>query len=156
MVPSILEQLREQTRPAHLALENQPLLKNLLSTWLTQAEYAQLLMSMLVFYQSLESELIPAAEAILKRHPDPDYRYLPRAPLLANDCQVLGCASSNVSYPPFKLRLNKNGAYLLGVLYVIEGSTLGSRVIAEHLTQTLGINEESGASFFNIHRKGNS
>lgn len=152
----ILEQLRKQTRPAHVALEAQSLLQSLLSSRLTEAEYGQVLQSMLAFYQSLESELIPATAALLAQHPDPDYRYLPRAPLLANDCQALGCISPEVIHPPVTLRLGGSGAYLLGVLYVIEGSTQGGRFIARHLAHTLGISENSGASFFNIHRWDNS
>ncbi len=41
MKSEILEQLREQTRPAHLELENQALLKRLLSPEQTRAEYGQ-------------------------------------------------------------------------------------------------------------------
>lgn len=156
MGPLILEQLREQTRPAHLALEAQPSLKRLLSSRLTETEYGQLLQSMLAFYQSLESELVPAAAALLGRHPDPDYRYQPRAPLLANDCRDLGCATSGFIHPAVELRLADNEAYLLGVLYVIEGSTQGGRFIARHLAHTLGVSENSGASFFNIHQWDNS
>lgn len=152
----ILEQLREQTRPAHVALEAQSLLQRLLSSGLTEAQYVQLLQSMLAFYQSLESELVPATAELLARHPDPDYRYLPRAPLLDNDCRALGCHSPGVIYPTVKLPLDGSDAYLLGVLYVIEGSTQGGRLISRHLTHTLGVSENSGASFFNIHRRDNS
>ncbi|NMT64814.1 biliverdin-producing heme oxygenase [Marinobacter orientalis] len=154
--PAILKQLREETRPAHLALESQPLMKRLLSSRLTAMEYGQLIQSMLAFYQALESQLAPATAALLERHPDPNYRYLPRAPLLANDCRALGCDSSGLMRGPTELRLDGSGAYLLGVLYVIEGSTQGGRFIAKHLAQTLGLNENSGASFFNIHQWNNS
>ncbi|MGM0481905.1 MAG: biliverdin-producing heme oxygenase [Pseudomonadota bacterium] len=156
MGQSILEQLREQTRPAHAALEAQALLQRLLSSQLTEREYGQLLQSMLAFYQSLESELIPATAALLARHPDPDYRYLPRAPLLANDCRALGFDSRDVNHSPVSPRLDGSGVYLLGVLYVIEGSSQGGRLIARHLDHTLGIKQNSGASFFNIHRWDNS
>ena len=153
---SILEQLRKQTRPAHVALEAHSLLQSLLSSRLTKVEYGQLLQSMLAFYQSLESELVPATRALLARHPDPDYRYLPRSSLLANDCRALGGDSPGVVHRPVTLRLDGSGAYLLGVLYVIEGSTQGGRLIARHLADTLGVSEDSGASFFNIHRWDNS
>lgn len=156
MGPSVLEQLREQTRPAHLALEAQPLLKRLLSNSLTVTEYSRILQSMLAFYRSLESELVPAAAALLRRHPDPDYRYLPRAPLLVNDCRALDCATSGFIEPPAELRLEGSGACLSGVLYVIEGSTQGGKFIARHLSRTLGISENSGASFFHSDRREDS
>lgn len=152
MGPSILEQLRGQTWPAHLALEAQPLLRNLLSSQLTEAEYSQLLHAFLAFYQSLERELIPATAALLRRYPDRNYRYLPRAPFLANDCQALSRSSPDLPHHPIEVRLNDDGINLLGVLYVIEGATQGGRVIARHLADTLGVSERSGASFFNIHQ----
>jgi heme oxygenase len=37
----------------------------------------------------------------------------------------------------------------LGCLYVLEGSALGSQIIARHLRETLDLGERSGASFFN-------
>lgn len=152
----ILEQLREQTRSAHLALEAQPLLKGLLSSQLAATEYGQLLQSMLAFYQPLESKLVPATAALLGRHPNPDYQYLPRAPLLIDDCRVLGIDAPELIDIPAKFQLEGSAAYMLGVLYVIEGSTQGGRYIANHLAHTLGVGERSGASFFNIHQESNS
>ncbi|QIB65452.1 biliverdin-producing heme oxygenase [Kineobactrum salinum] len=156
MHPPVLQQLREQTRPAHLALEAQPALKRLLSSRLTNREYGHLLQSMLAFYHSLESELIPATAALLERYPAADYRYLARAPLLASDCRALGHDSSGFTHSPIAFCLDGSAACLLGVLYVIEGSTQGGRLIARHLSDTLGVGRNSGASFFNIGRRDNS
>lgn len=152
----ILEQLREQTRPAHLALETQPILQRLLSSELTRTEYGHLLQAMLVFYQSLETELIPATETLLEQHPCPDYHYVPRLPLLIDDCQALGVATTGFNMPSKEFRLEGSGPYLLGVLYVIEGATQGGRLIARHLADTLGVSNNSGASFFNMHQWNNS
>lgn len=147
----ILAQLRVQTRPAHLALEAQPLLKALVSSQLTEPGYGRLIQAMLAFYQPLESKLIPAAAALLDRHPFPDYRYVPRAPLLADDCRALRIAPPGFIDFPRDLRLDDD-ACLLGALYVIEGSTQGGRLIAKHLARTLGVSDNAGASFFNLHR----
>jgi heme oxygenase len=38
--------------------------------------------------------------------------------------------------------------HLAGVLYVIEGSTLGGQIIVRHLERNLGLTRESGARFF--------
>lgn len=148
----LLEQLRKQTRPAHVALENQSLLKRLVSSQLNEAEYGQLLQAMLAFYQSLETNLIPATTALLRRHPDPHYRYLPRSPLLEADCRVLGLACCGCAYFPTESRLDADPAYLLGVLYVIEGSSQGGRLIARHLLDRFGMTADTGASYFHIHR----
>lgn len=152
MVASLLEQLREHTRPAHLALESHPLLQRLLSPRLTESEYGQVLQAFLTFYQRLEPALGPAAAALLKRHPSPDYSYSPRTAVLVDDCRALGIPFEGFVPHPIGLCLDGGDAQLLGVLYVIEGSTQGGRVIAKHLAQTLGVNEHSGARFFNRHR----
>lgn len=151
-----MEQLRERTRRAHLALEAQPSLKRLLSSRLTVDEYGQLLQAMLAFYRPLEAALIPATELLLERHPDPGYRYLPRAPLLADDCRALNRDSSGFPEASVELELDRSEARLLGVLYVIEGATQGGRLIARHLAHTLDVSDESGASFFNIHEREDS
>jgi heme oxygenase len=39
----------------------------------------------------------------------------------------------------------------LGCLYVLEGSTLGSRVIAPQLVKILNLREDAGAAFFNAY-----
>lgn len=147
-----MEQLREQTRPAHLALEAQPLLQQLLSRNLHSAEYGQLLQAMLVFYRSLEVQLVPAAAALLQRHPDTEYRYLPRVPLLLDDCRTLGCTTSGFTEPDLALGLDGGGAFLSGVLYVIEGSTQGGKFIARHLSDVMGVGESTGARFFHNGR----
>ncbi|WP_150304947.1 biliverdin-producing heme oxygenase [Pseudomonas saliphila] len=156
MGPTLLEHLRERTRPAHVALEAQPLLKRLLSSQLTESQYRELLQSMLAFYQALDAELVPATAALLSRFPDPDYRYLPRAPLLSSDCEALGCAMPPVPRPTVEPHLSGREGYLLGVLYVIEGSTQGGRFISRHLADTLDRDEHSGAGFFNLHRGNDS
>lgn len=157
MDQSLLQQLREQTRVLHQDLEAQPLLQALLSPRLTGAEYIQILQAMLAFYRSLESELVPATAALLRRHPDTDYRYLPRVPLLVDDCRTLGGATkSGFINPALPLRLDGRTAFLPGVLYVIEGSTQGGKFIARHLSHTLGIGKNSGASFFDNYRREHS
>lgn len=152
MPPPLLDQLRERTRPAHLDLEAQPALQRLVSTELTLTAYGQLLQAFLAFYQALEPALVPAAAALLERHPDPVYRYLPRAPLLAEDCRALGLAARDFIHPPIELRLSGDGEQVMGVLYVIEGSTQGGRLIAPHLDRVLNIREDAGARFFGLHR----
>jgi heme oxygenase len=40
-------------------------------------------------------------------------------------------------------------AHALGALYVMEGSTLGGRMISKMLKENLGLESENGAGFFN-------
>ena len=71
--------------------------------------------------------------------------------LLERDLVALGHTSDSIlalprtdSLPP-----TDNVSRALGAMYVLEGSTLGGQVIRRHLARTLGIDDESGAAYFN-------
>lgn len=72
-----------------------------------------------------------------------------KLPAIDSDLQVL-CKTVPMPYvspvavsaPPATI------AGALGYMYVIEGSTLGGRVLLKHIKSTLGFDEESGARFF--------
>ena len=66
---------------------------------------------------------------------------------LASDLDALGHPQSQSSDDKPSLDMPSVGAGL-GCLYVIEGSTLGGRVIYGHLTKTLGIDMSNGGRFF--------
>ena len=94
--------------------------------------------------------LSPAAEALLDRYPDAEYRYMPRAPLLAKDCQSLGRTGPGQDIVAPEISLDGSDTGLLGILYVIEGSAQGGRIISRHLEKTLDINMHNGAAFFAV------
>ena len=64
---------------------------------------------------------------------------------LADDLAVLGTAPLQESPPPLALA---NRAEAIGALYVIEGASLGGRVIARHITDSLDLAPGEGASFY--------
>jgi heme oxygenase len=114
--------------------------------------YAAWLEQMLLVYRALESGLregsLPPAHAALLTD---DRR---RTPQLENDLRDLGVVSDSVAGVPateaFVIRLRDwaraGSPELLGVLYVLEGSTNGSRFIARVLRNSYGM-DSAGLTF---------
>ena len=70
--------------------------------------------------------------------------------LLERDLRVLGCQPALVPQCG-NLPFVDNFLQGLGCLYVLEGSTLGARVISRHIGAKLRLSEGLGASFFNAY-----
>lgn len=139
----LMDQLRRDTRTAHRALEQQ---LDLLDTNLDISRYARLIECFYGFYSPMEASLLngerwPWSELGL----DPQQRR--KSGWLIADLRALGAA------PPESLPLcaelpDLTGADVaFGCLYVLEGATLGGRVISRHLTRSLGIGPANGARF---------
>lgn len=73
-----------------------------------------------------------------------------RAHLLADDLRHLGWDDGAIARLPAAGDLPplRSTAEALGCLYVLEGSTLGGRIIGDHLARSLGLRPGSGASYF--------
>jgi len=136
--------LRDATAPLHNQLNQQPWLTALLSKELALPHYQQLLS----IYYSLYHQLEITIKQCIKEQPIAfDYQPRYKTPLLLNDLaywhiqpEPLCC---QVSVPA----INSLGA-LLGLLYVLEGSTLGASHIAKHLQQSYGYTRSTGSDFF--------
>ena len=141
---SPLARLRAGTRPAHASMETVPALSRLLAADLTRSEYVMVLQSMYAFHATFE----PVVARALADHPEAAGMLdgaRPRA--LAEDLDWFG----HPAPPRLPQRLlpaldAPRGA--LGALYVLEGSGLGGRVIARHLSLSLGIAPGRGGSFY--------
>jgi len=141
---TMLMDLKQETSAHHRALEQQ---MTVLDAGLTLSAYRQLLRAQLGFYEPLE-RLFCAAPGWA----DIGLDYSPRhkTPRLVRDLQVLGDSSQRIDNLPRCARLVPldTSARLLGCLYVIEGATLGGRIITRHLQAHFGITPASGAAFF--------
>jgi len=136
--------LREATAPLHKQLDQQPLLVALLGNDLPLADYQQLL----GIYYSLYHQL----EAALKHYTDQqpiafDYQPRYKTPLLLNDLKYWHIKPEPLRCQITLPDLNSLGA-LLGLLYVLEGSTLGGQFIAQHLQLTYGYTRSTGSDFY--------
>ena len=125
---AILPLLRQETRPFHDAVEQNPFNHALTAGTVTATETARFLAKMYGFIQPYEAQLQAHAAAFGPEW-QLDQRY--RAPLILKDLPLLGHPGT----PPLCPALPPLGTrpQLLGAMYVLEGSTLGGQVIARQL-----------------------
>lgn len=140
-------QLRDATAPLHKQLNEQPLLEALLGKELPLADYQQLL----GIYYSLYHQLEAAIKTYLRLQPI-DFNYQPRykTPLLLNDLKYWHIKPEPLRCQIDLPELNSLGA-LLGLLYVLEGSSLGANFIAQHLKLSYGYTRSTGSDFFSAY-----
>lgn len=142
--PTILGRLKHATRVRHAALEARlPLLDPRLSC----TAYRDCVGGFFGYYAPLEARLrsLPWWETL-----GFDYQPRRKTPRLLHDLHALGHDSTAVATLPLcqALPALATPGQLLGCLYVIEGATLGGRIIGRHLEASLGLTAERGAAFF--------
>jgi heme oxygenase (biliverdin-IX-beta and delta-forming) len=140
--PAILSRLRVETRQEHTALED---VLDLMHPGLTSASYCHRLQIFYGFYAPFEVALKARLQDI--RFSDELANRLHKALLLKNDLAHFGVATENLpicrKLPSFNVPSN-----ILGAMYVVEGATLGGRLITKHIQKTLNIPAEGGGTFF--------
>jgi heme oxygenase len=140
----ILKRLQLATSACHTALENQlPLMRSDLS----REEYRQFVGRFFGFYAPLEAQLMASNHWQLLGF---DYAARQKAPRLVQDLVALGGNAAELAATPrcTNLPALTSLEQLLGCLYVIEGATLGGRIITRQLQTQLGLSPESGGAFF--------
>lgn len=139
------DDLKARTRDQHHAAEASPAMQAVLADDLTRASYRDHLARLVAFYGPAESALaaVPGLADVLD---DLDGRLVKTA-WLRDDLGVLGTGPAAPDAEPPTLDVSE----ALGMLYVIEGSTLGGKLIARHLERTLGVTSRSGAQFYSSY-----
>ena len=148
-LPSVLTRLRLETRSEHEAVER---VLDLMGG-LSNNSYRQRLVQFYGFYRPLEAALQIRCAKQSDSHSFEVLqlqKLLPRlhkSLLLRQDLHQLGITAAGLAQcralPPIQTY-----AEVLGCLYVLEGATLGGRMITQHVQATLGITPTSGGSFF--------
>jgi heme oxygenase len=139
--------LRDATAPLHSQLDQQPLLAALLGKEQPLADYQQLLGT----YYSLYHQLEAAIKRYLTQQPIAfDYQPRYKTPLLLNDLSYWHIKPEPLRCQIVLPEITSLGQ-LLGILYVLEGSTLGSQFIAQHLKQSYGYTRNTGSDFFSAY-----
>lgn len=137
----ILAHLKERTRPHHERVEQRlPVLRDDLAA----GEYRDLLARFHGFYAPLEARLcaVRGWDGVAVRPAD-----RLKTPLLRRDLAVLGVNAD--ALPPCPALPDVDTlARALGAMYVLEGSTLGGRLIERHLARVLGLSPARGCAFF--------
>lgn len=136
---AFLKELRTLTAPAHEALEAHPLSQSITKPGLSRQDYIRYLQVMQRMVTSTEATLHPLLRDVL-----PDIAAREKSAWLKKDLAALGAAAN--PYPPFAVPKSSDIAYSLGAYYVLEGSTLGGRVILKSLPE--GLKASGATSYF--------
>ena len=133
--PAILDLLRQRTRASHARAEEA---LPLLDPALDRARYRRILAGFWGFHAAMEPRLAAVAGLDVGRRR--------KLPLLERDLRALG---ENPAHLPVADEgpAADGAAAALGCMYVLEGATLGGRVITKHLAAR-GIGPEAGGAFF--------
>lgn len=142
--------LRKATRTVHGRLDNHPLLQPLTKPWLTKYNYVQVLCAFYWIYQGLEPALQEATRRWGRGH---EFTPSPRLDWLYKDLNEMKVDERIISLPPVLTSIDvpADAPATVGMLYVVEGSILGGRVIARQLEMRLGLTASNGAQYFNGH-----
>ncbi|GGK18529.1 heme oxygenase [Deinococcus malanensis] len=135
----IMSRLKHSTLAQHLEVEA---LMPVLHPGLTLPAYAGLLTQIYAAVQPLEAGL----QALTLPEPFELPARL-KTPLLVSDLQAVSGATP-APRPPLR---PQGVPEALGVLYVLEGATLGGQVIGRHLNSALGLTPETGAAYFHAY-----
>lgn len=140
--------LRHETSETHARLHTHALFADLFAGTLTRTDYTRLMTRFWGFYAPLDTAI---ARAIATGLPNVQhYEYVPRAPYLACDMVDLTAGALTPSESPQCERVSEivAPATLGGVLYVIEGATLGAAQIDRAAQKLLGADGSEGRSFW--------
>jgi heme oxygenase len=132
--------LKTATVAAHERLERRFDLDGRLRS---RAAYAALLGRMVGFYRPLEERVAPYARTL----PGLEWEARRKAPLLLADLLAVGRPADRPdAVAPLPVVASADDA--LGVLYVLEGATLGGTLIARQARMRLGVTPATGGAFF--------
>lgn len=141
--PLMRDRLREATAAAHRRVEEHV---DLLNPNLTVDAYRNILCAFYGYYEPLERRV--AAAALLA--PLRDFDLIDRTARIERDLLTLGASRSELEAlarcPDIPNIVRP--ADVAGILYVIEGASLGGQVIGRALARKFGISARNGASFF--------
>ncbi len=139
-----LQELRVATSPMHKALEENNISQSLMKPNVTLTDYAFYLRCMGEVIRVFDASVLPAVSEVIT-----DFEQRKKMTDINVDLDFLYAhGAEKKSSEPFTGFGGKPSlAYALGYAYVIEGSTLGGRVILKHIGQSLTFTEQ-GTKFF--------
>ncbi len=140
---TIVQRLKRETRVLHEQVEA---VVGIMHPQIARADYVRYLSTLLGYYAPLERQLRNLTN-LYQDVPDLDRRW--KVPLLEQDLRSLGLSEAALASLPNCQRLPSLGHVprALGLLYVLEGSTLGGQVIYRRLRDLLPEEVGTAASF---------
>ncbi len=140
-----IDRLRAATGPMHQRLENTPLSRALMQDNLTLATYINYLVHMREVIAWSEQHVFPMVGEVLT-----DVESRRKLALIDDDIAVLSGTGEVARPGAFEgfSGATKSEARALGHMYVMEGSTLGGRMILQHVKKVLALNDNTGGVRF--------
>ncbi|MBU1602234.1 MAG: biliverdin-producing heme oxygenase [Gammaproteobacteria bacterium] len=148
-VASVVRQLlRDETHAEHVRLNQHPLLRGITRSDYSMAMYRLVLVAYHHFYRVVESAIDRSLSSLTI-----SFSYEPRRKLqwIAEDLEKLGIDPQDSHFftaSPLASLPVLNVGQLVGLLYTVEGSSLGGQVISRHLATHHGLTPANGARFF--------
>lgn len=139
----IMTKLKEATKHQHDSLENAV---DILQNCSHQSGYVNLLRGFYSYHAAIEKSLARVDWQTLNF----DFESRRKRFLLEKDLQSFGVNVAEVEMWA-DLPAIRAASEAVGCLYVLEGSTLGGRIISRHLREKLELNAENGAAYFNSY-----
>lgn len=140
-----LSNLRRRTAAMHTRLEQSGISKNLMSPEVDQEDYLKYLVAMRDLTSYTEISVFPGTTSVLN---DLDGRR--KLQWIDEDLNNFSRTGATNSEAYSKIELKTVGEKL-GWIYVVEGSTLGGRLILKHLERNLHGLQETGARFLEAY-----
>jgi heme oxygenase len=136
-----LNTLKSQTAVAHKRLEHLPVSSSILSPEMKTEDYAYYLKLMYDVHYDVEENIFP----LLSRNIH-DLTERKKKHLIEEDLAFLNY-NKPLPSPVFNTE-NTTIPFALGILYVVEGSSLGGRFILKNIETIKGLDEGKGVSYF--------
>lgn len=137
------KRLRQETAESHQKLEDNQLSRAILLPSVSIADYQTYLATLFGVTIACEEQVFPA---IAHEITDLQQRY--KSQLIIDDLLATGFSEEKIDALSVYRFEFASTAEALGIMYVLEGSTLGGRILYKHIHETLGFTPENGASYF--------
>jgi len=139
---NFLSDLKTQTSDSHKKLEELPVSMSIMSPEMKVEDYMYYLSLMHDVHNDTEGLIFPFFSNLID-----DLEQRRKKHLIENDLLFLNSSKTNTE-KVFQTE-GISPAFALGILYVVEGSTLGGRFILKNVSKVLQLSEEKGVSYFN-------
>jgi heme oxygenase len=140
---TFIKNLRHQTAESHQKLEDNDLSKAILNPSVIQAEYQKYLSGLYGLTIACEDQVFPIINHIV---PQLEKRY--KSKKIIEDLSFTGFSDLKIDELPYYQYEFSTVAEALGIMYVLEGSSLGGRILYKHVNQYLGLDAQNGAAYF--------
>lgn len=142
LVPSVfLSDLKNKTSDSHRKLESLSISASILSPDMTISDYIRYLNLMHDVHKNTENIVFPLLSEIIT-----DLNKRRKSHLIEKDLDFLkyNKTDSNLVFGAQDITI----PFALGILYVVEGSSLGGRFILKNISTVSGLDKDQGISYF--------